>query len=153
MNCASGFCSGVAAAVLIVAVRRATSIRCKSQRDSSKLRLIKPSKPGATVKDARISFPTARFEALNVTLYDLLTSMAGLSGKVQGGPNWAESDRYDIVAKTGGEIESGQRWPMVMALLAGRFKLAVHHEAKEESGLALKVRKKRPQDLPIAKGQ
>jgi uncharacterized protein (TIGR03435 family) len=78
---------------------------------------IKPSKPGAVVQDARVSFPPGRFEALNVTLYDVLQTLFGFSGSVQGGPKWAESDRYDIVAKADGESAPGERQQMVMALL------------------------------------
>jgi hypothetical protein len=69
---------------------------------------IKPSKPGAAVQDARLNFVGGRFEALNVTLNDVLYSFCGFSGKVQGGPKWTESDRYDILAKFDGAIEPGE---------------------------------------------
>lgn len=69
--------------------------------------------------------------------------------RVQGGPVWADSDQFDIVAKaespdaTRDEIRS-----MLQTLLAERFKLVVHHETKEmhafylvlaKSGSKLKV--------------
>jgi uncharacterized protein (TIGR03435 family) len=113
---------------------------------------IKPSKPGAVVQDARISFPPGRFEAVNVTLNDILQMMSHFSGKVQGGPRWTESERYDIVAKTDGDIDPGQRGQIVMALLEDRFKLAVHQEAKEVPGLALVVGKKPPNLEPAKDG-
>jgi hypothetical protein len=54
---------------------------------------IKPSKPGAVVQDARLSFPPGRFEAINVTLNDLLYSLNGFTGRVEG----ARSGRNRIV--------------------------------------------------------
>src|SRR5438477_12289389 len=60
---------------------------------------IKASSPGAVVQDMRIFVPPGRVEAVNITLVELLASLSGFSGKVQGGPKWAESDRYDIVAR------------------------------------------------------
>jgi uncharacterized protein (TIGR03435 family) len=58
--------------------------------------------------------------------------------RVQGGPVWADSDQFDIVAKaenpdtTRDEIRS-----MLQTLLAERFKLVVHRETKQVSGYTL----------------
>jgi uncharacterized protein (TIGR03435 family) len=89
-------------------------------------------------------------EAVNITLSEILLSFSGFAGIVRGGPKWSESDRYDISAKADGEIMPADRGPMTMALLEDRFKLAVHHEQKEESGLALTIGK-HPPDLKPAK--
>ncbi|HXB69771.1 MAG TPA: TIGR03435 family protein [Candidatus Acidoferrales bacterium] len=110
---------------------------------------IKPSNPGAVLQDMRISFSPGRMEAVNITLVELLSSFSGFSGKVQGGPKWVESDRYDIIAKADGEIAPVERNPMVLALLEGRFKLAIHHESKDESGIAL-VKGGRTPDMEAA---
>ncbi len=110
---------------------------------------IRPSKPGAVVQDARVSFQSSRFEALNVTLNNILQTVFGYSSSVQGGPKWAETDRYDIVAKAAGEVAPRERMQMVMALLEDRFKLAIHHATKEASGLSL-VAGKRPPNLDPA---
>ena len=83
---------------------------------------IKPSNPNARVQDMRILVPPGRFEAQNATLKDILMAFSGFAGKVQGGPSWADSERYDIVAKAAGEIPAAQINPMVMALLEDRFK-------------------------------
>ena len=106
---------------------------------------IKASKAGAVVQDMQISFPPGRFEAVNITLNEMLAAMSGFSGKVQGGPKWTESERYDIHAKADGDIPPGQRNQMVMGLLQDRFKLAVHRETKEAPGLALAIGKNPPQ--------
>src|SRR5262245_47159445 len=62
--------------------------------------------------------------------------------RVLGGPNWADSDQFDIVAKaesadaTRDEIRS-----MLQALLAERFKLVVHRETKEVPAYSLVLAK------------
>jgi uncharacterized protein (TIGR03435 family) len=47
------------------------------------------------------------------------------------GPNWIDSNRYDIVAKTSEATPNEKLREMLRALLADRFKLAVHRETKE----------------------
>ena len=52
-------------------------------------------------------------------------------------PKWAASDRYDIEARAQGNPTKDQFRLMMQALLADRFKLAIHYETKEASILAL----------------
>jgi uncharacterized protein (TIGR03435 family) len=62
--------------------------------------------------------------------------------RVQGGPGWADSDQFDIVAKaespdaTRDEIRS-----MLQTLLAERFKLIVHRETKQVPAYSLVLAK------------
>jgi uncharacterized protein (TIGR03435 family) len=62
--------------------------------------------------------------------------------RVLGGPGWADSDQFDIVAKaesadaTRDEIRS-----ILQTLLAERFKLVAHHETKEISAYSLVLAK------------
>jgi uncharacterized protein (TIGR03435 family) len=111
---------------------------------------IKPSKPGAVVQDARMSFPPGRIEAANMTLTEMVNALNGYNGRVEGGPKWAETDRYDIVAKTTGTIPPAQLGKVFLSLLEDRFQLTIHQEPRESSGLALTVGKKSP-NLPAAK--
>jgi uncharacterized protein (TIGR03435 family) len=51
---------------------------------------------------------------------------------VTGGPAWIRSDQYAINAKAEGAAPVAQMLgPMLQALLEDRFKLKIHHEAKE----------------------
>jgi len=52
---------------------------------------------------------------------------------IAGGPAWADSDRYDIVAATPGDNRPtlDQQMAMLRTLLAERFKLAIHRESRE----------------------
>jgi uncharacterized protein (TIGR03435 family) len=114
---------------------------------------IKPSKPGAVVQDARASFSPGRFEALNITLSEVLDAWSNYTGRVEGGPKWAQSDRYDIVAKSDGVIAPMERRQAVLALLQERFKLVIHQEPRDEAGLALTIEKKVPNLIASKEGE
>jgi uncharacterized protein (TIGR03435 family) len=52
--------------------------------------------------------------------------------KVLGGPDWVDSDRYDIVATAPAETGLDQMYgPMMRALLEDRFGLKIHNETRE----------------------
>ncbi len=53
--------------------------------------------------------------------------------QIEGGPNWVNSDRFDIEGKAAGTLSKEQAWQMLQGLLAERFKLALHWETKETS--------------------
>lgn len=51
---------------------------------------------------------------------------------ILGGPNWMESDNYDVVAKAEDNTPIARMaGPMMQALLEDRFKLKIHRETKE----------------------
>jgi uncharacterized protein (TIGR03435 family) len=82
--------------------------------------------------------------------------------QVSGGPDWVGSKGYDIEAKVTGtdpsdphQFTKAQRSQALQALLADRFKLAVHTETKEASIYALtvarggpKLTSSKPSDAP-----
>ena len=52
--------------------------------------------------------------------------------KILGGPDWVDTDRYDIVAKAPGETGLDEMYgPMLRALLEDRFGLKIHSEIRE----------------------
>ena len=51
--------------------------------------------------------------------------------QVSGGPGWANSEAYDIVAKGDGNATRPEVRLMLQALLKDRFKLALRHETKD----------------------
>lgn len=66
--------------------------------------------------------------------------------QVVGGPDWIDSERYDIVAKPESETDRTHAWLMLQTLLADRFRLTLRRETKDlpvydltakESGLKL----------------
>jgi uncharacterized protein (TIGR03435 family) len=100
-------------------------------------------------------FPGGRWHATNYTLrMSLRTAYDTLPNHVVGGPNWVDSERYDIDAKAASELiplNDGDRVPktkqMLRALLEERFRLAVHREEREEPVYVLTVGKGGPKLL------
>lgn len=109
--------------------------------------------------------PGGVFTATNVTLEMLVTFVYDIRPhQLSGGPGWMDSDRYDIVARPSAEDAAAEPTmysfnqgaqdrlhQRVQALLAERFKLAVHSETREMPILALVAAKGGPH-LEEAKG-
>ncbi len=98
--------------------------------------------------------PGGRFIATNVTLTEVIV-MAYHTRRIQmrGGPDWIDTDRFNIVAKADeaeGEVKHEQFVAMVQALLEDRFKLMLHRETEERTVYAL-VAGKNPSRLQPAK--
>ena len=95
----------------------------------------------------RMGGPPGRFNATNVPLRQLIQIAYQIQPfQLDGGPGWIGSDRFDIVAKVGGDLQVppapgpgvvGSVQLMMRTLLADRFKLVVHHETKEQAIYAL----------------
>jgi uncharacterized protein (TIGR03435 family) len=84
--------------------------------------------------------PGGRFTMANVQLREIMRLAYRLqSFQVLGGPNWINSNRFDIVAKAENSAAPEQLWLMLRTLLAERFKLAVHNETRELPVFALVV--------------
>jgi len=102
-----------------------------------------------------------RFVEKDYTLKLLIAAAYNLNAKeIAGGPAWIESDHYDIVAVTPGEVRPthDEQMAMLRNLLADRFKLTFHREQKEFSIYELEVAKGGPKlkastasaDAPVA---
>ena len=79
------------------------------------------------------------------TIRDLILDAYGVKrNQVSGGPNWLDSERFDIVAKVPAGSTKEQVKVMLQNLLAERFHLTLHHETKELPVYALVVGAKGP---------
>jgi len=97
---------------------------------------VKTNKSGPTMMALR-TLPTS-FNVTNVPLRLLITQAYRLSGyQLVGGPNWLDSERFDIVAKAPEGSRPDQTMLMLRGLLAERFKLKVHGETRETQVYAL----------------
>jgi uncharacterized protein (TIGR03435 family) len=106
---------------------------------------IKPTKPNERGK--MFTVRGGRFVTVNTSLTELITFAYGLHPKqVTGGPEWMETEHFDIEAKpdTPGLPNNKQLNTMVRKLLAERFKLKFHEDRKELSVYALTVAKSGP---------
>ena len=63
---------------------------------------------------------------------------------VKGAPDWVDSDRFDVAAKSTPEATEAQLRVMLKTLLIERFKLAAHVEEKPTAAYALVVAKGGP---------
>lgn len=69
--------------------------------------------------------------AENVSLLMLLQAAYDLSALRIVGPNWLDSDRYDVTGKSPQGVSDGELMPMLQALLKDRFRISGHREMKE----------------------
>jgi uncharacterized protein (TIGR03435 family) len=101
--------------------------------DTFEVATIKPVDPGATAGRFIIMQGNNRFVEKSYTLKLLIAAAYDLNPRtISGGPSWIESDHYDIVAVTPGEIRPthDEQMSMLRSLLTDRFKLTFHREPK-----------------------
>jgi uncharacterized protein (TIGR03435 family) len=83
-----------------------------------------------------------QFEVHRATMVNLIAIAWGIDeAKVTGGPNWLEMERFDVRAKTPPDTNQETMRPMLQALLADRFGLAVHNDSRQLSGWTLTAAK------------
>jgi uncharacterized protein (TIGR03435 family) len=84
------------------------------------------------------TLPGGRVAIVNQQLRQIIRNAYGSNDlEVLGGPDWIDSDRWDINASGGTGKADEPLEPMLKALLADRFKLRVHVEMKERPIYAL----------------
>jgi uncharacterized protein (TIGR03435 family) len=107
---------------------------------------IKPTAPDEKGRYITMQGPR-RFVAKAYTLELLIAAAYDLTPRaVSGGPGWAETDHYDVLALTPGEVipSRDEQMSMLRKLLADRFRLAFHREQKRFSIYQLEVAKGGP---------
>jgi len=114
---------------------------------------VRPNTSGETRRQIEV-LPGGRFNAINMTLWQILSIAYPIDGKFRdeinltGGPGWINSDRFDIIAKAEGSPQLDTNKPgsivtevdrdaverirlMLRRFLAERFKLRLHHETRQ----------------------
>jgi uncharacterized protein (TIGR03435 family) len=81
--------------------------------------------------------PPGRFSATNIPLKVLITNAYQMFFQVVGGPDWVNTDRFDVAAKAPDGSLPEQTRAMVRTLLTDRFKLVVHRETRDTPIYAL----------------
>jgi uncharacterized protein (TIGR03435 family) len=103
---------------------------------------VKPNRTGNS--NTHIGHDGGTLTMTNATLKYCILRAYGVADAQVSGPAWLDTERYDIVAKAAADAISDQHPLRLRALLAERFKLAVHRETKEASVYALVVAKNGP---------
>jgi uncharacterized protein (TIGR03435 family) len=76
--------------------------------------------------------PGGRLVVINNPVRNLIRSAYSVQNyQIAGGPEWMNSDRYDISARAAAEPSQDQLRLMVQRLLAERFKLVAHRETRD----------------------
>jgi uncharacterized protein (TIGR03435 family) len=119
--------------------------------DSFEVATIKPVDPDAKAGRYILMQGNNRFVEKAYTLKLLIAAAYDLNPRtISGGPGWIESDHYDILAVTPGEVRPShdEQMSMLRNLLADRFKLTFHREQKVFSIYELTVAKSGPKLKP-----
>ena len=104
---------------------------------------VKQNKSGSIQSNIGLQ-PGGRFAAINVSLVGLIRIAYGTAGPLGPSsfpdvPNWFYTDHYDILAKADANVTQEQLLPLLRSLLADRFKLSLHMEARTTRVYALVV--------------
>src|SRR5262245_23188628 len=76
--------------------------------------------------------PGGRYVATNIPLRMLIMrAYRLLEFRLAGGPDWVNTERYDIAGLAPGATTSDDITPLLQSLLADRFKLTTHVEERE----------------------
>lgn len=114
---------------------------------------IKPSKADPNVSSG-IRTGHGRLEADNVTLKRCLTGAFNIGPQlISGGPDWLDSERFQISAKAEQPVGDDVLMLMLQTLLAERFKLLIHRESRTVSAYLLEVARSGPKLEKATPGQ
>jgi uncharacterized protein (TIGR03435 family) len=121
------------------------SVKPAEQPERSPVFCLVPCSPGErlTVTGTRVDIRWMSLRKLTFTAYRIKPYQLT-------GPEWMQSQRFDIVAKIPNGVSPDQVPEMLQALLAERFKLTVHRETKDMPVLAIVVGKNGPHLEPAA---
>jgi uncharacterized protein (TIGR03435 family) len=134
-------------AALVLSASGALAQSPAPRPDAFEVATIKPVPIDAKAGRYIIMQGTHRFVEKDYTLKLMIAAAYNLNPRtISGGPDWIESDHYDILAVTPGEVRPthDQQMSMLRNLLTDRFQLTFHREQKEFSIYALEVTKSGP---------
>jgi uncharacterized protein (TIGR03435 family) len=129
----------------------ATPTAPRPKFDAFEVATIKPMDPDAKAGRYITMQGNNRFIEKAYTLKLLIAAAYDLNPRtISGGPSWLESDHYDIVAVTPGELRPShnEQMSMLRTLLSDRFQLTFHREPKVFSIYELQIAKGGPKLKP-----
>jgi uncharacterized protein (TIGR03435 family) len=114
-----------------------------AQRPEFEVATIKPGDP--SIHGTMINNPPGRLVMKNITLREAVRTAYRLNEpELIGGPKWVDSEHFDIEGKAASIIPWDQIMQMLQSLLADRFKVKVHREARTLPVYALTIAKNGP---------
>ncbi|MFC5864934.1 TIGR03435 family protein [Acidicapsa dinghuensis] len=120
---------------------------------------IKPNHTGSLAMINRTSLDSYSVENMSPRL--ILADAFGIRADlISGGPDWLNTDHYDLIAKVAGDdlpaykaLSKDQRGQMLRAVLADRFRLAVHASIKQLPGYTVAIAKSGFKLQPVSTDQ
>jgi uncharacterized protein (TIGR03435 family) len=101
--------------------------------DAAEIKAVKPSGTAQVSGD----YQHGRLIIHNATLHMLINSAFGIRFELIKGPDWIDTDLFDIAAKTNSATSESDSKLMLRTLLAERFKLATRVEPRDAAVYAL----------------
>jgi uncharacterized protein (TIGR03435 family) len=102
---------------------------------------VKPNKGGGP-SSVRVT-PGGMLTVTNNDLRNIIRNAWNITNdQIVGGPDWIDSERFDITAKASAPFKQDEAQAMLQALLADRFGLATHTETRELSVYLLVLARK-----------
>lgn len=141
---------GTCTALCLLATAPAQTGKAVAPPPAFEVASIKPAPPldPAKLMAGRMHFgmtvDAARVDIGNTSLADLIRIAYRVKPYQIAGPDWMSSQRFDVLAKMPEGLSKDLAPEMLQALLAERFKLAIHRENKEHPVYALVVGKNGP---------
>jgi uncharacterized protein (TIGR03435 family) len=133
------------AAILIGGIAANAFGQARTPQPAFEVVSIKPSAPQEPGRiSSRMSTDPGRLAYTNVSLGDVIAQAYRIQHGQISGPEWMDSERFDIFAKIPDGVPASQIPQMLQALLADRFKLKLHSEKKELPAYVLAVAKDGP---------
>jgi bla regulator protein blaR1 len=134
------------ASVLLLAgaILSAQTVKTADQKTPAfEVASVKQNKSGSIQSNIGLQ-PGGRFAAVNVALVGLIRIAYGTTGPLGPSsfpdvPSWFYTEHYDILAKADDNVTQDQLLPLLRSLLADRFKLSLHMEARTTRVYALVV--------------
>ena len=107
------------------------SSRPAGQEPSFEVASIKANRSGSGMIGIR--FPgVGQFSVVNMPVREMIRFAYQVQlSQIEGGPDWLDSDRFDIIAKAEGRPTMSQVYAMLRSLMAERFALKIHKETRE----------------------
>jgi len=112
---------------------------------------IRPSNPDESNLPSGCQTGNGLMRCQNVTLKRCIVGAYEiLAEQIFGGPDWIDSDRFDITARADRPVGDKGLDQMLQMLLAERFHLKLHHETRAGETMALEVARGGPKLEPAA---
>ncbi|MGA3186953.1 MAG: TIGR03435 family protein [Bryobacteraceae bacterium] len=112
----------------------AASVKPAAPPDSGRMMVGMRGGPGSS-DPGRINYTNVQLKEVMAAAYDVKVHQIS-------GPDWLDSERFDITATMAPDTTKAQFHVMLQKLLADRFKLTLHHEKKDLPAFVLTVGKK-----------